>query len=84
MIKRYEDQDTIDVADLKQTYYNEKMKEDERTSHFVDRMKKIRKRLANEMNYKMDDKQFMLDMLAKLPRGTDDRALGPYIRSRGE
>ena len=77
LVKRYEDTDTIDVADLKQTYYDEKMTEDMRPSHFVDKMKKYRKRLTNEMGYKIEDEQFM-DILAKLPKGSDDKALGPY------
>ena len=33
--KRYEDKDTIDVADLKQAYYDEKMGEGERPSFFI-------------------------------------------------
>ena len=78
LINRYEDQDTIDAADLKQKYYDEKMKEDEQPSYFIDRMKKLRKRLANEMSYTMTDNEFMKDMLAKLPRGSGDNNLGPY------
>ena len=54
------------------------MTEDMRPSHFVGKMKKYRKRLANEMKYMIKDKQFMLDILAKLPKGSDDKALGPY------
>ena len=54
---------------MKQTYYDEKMTEDMRPSQ------KYRKRLANEMKYKIEDKQFMLDILAKLPKGSDDKAL---------
>ena len=52
MVNRYEDQDTVDAADLKQAYYDEKMKTDERPSYFIDKMKKYRKRLANEMRYR--------------------------------
>ena len=54
------------------------MKEDEQPSYFIDRMKKLRKRLANEMRYTMTDNEFMKDMLAKLPRGSGDNTLGPY------
>ena len=38
--KRYEDKDTIDVADLKQAYCDEKMGEGERPSFFIDKLKK--------------------------------------------
>ena len=55
MINRYEDQDTIDAADLKQAYYDEKMKAGERPSYFINKMKKMRKRLANEMGCTMTD-----------------------------
>ena len=78
LIKRYEDQDTVDIADLKQAYYNEKMKVDERLSFFVDKLKKMRKRLANDMKYAMTDDAFMKDILAKLPRTQDGKTLGPY------
>jgi Zinc knuckle len=78
LIKRYEDQDTVDVADLKQAYYDEKMKEEERPSFFVDKLKKMRKKLANDMNYVMTDNAFMKDILAKLPRTQDGKTLGPY------
>ena len=78
MVNRYEDQDTVDAADLKQAYYDEKMKTDERPSYFIDKMKKYRKRLANEMRYTMTDNEFMKDMLAKLPRSPGDNNLGPY------
>ena len=78
MVNRYEDQDTVDAADLKQAYYDEKMKTDERPSYFIDKMKKFRKRLANEMRYTMTDNEFMKDMLAKLPRSPGDNNLGPY------
>ena len=75
----YEDKDTIDATDLKQSYYDAKMKLTDKPSRFLNKMKKIRKRLANEMKQKMSDKQFMLDMLAKLPRVEDDKKnLGPY------
>ena len=66
--KRYEDKDTIDVADLKQAYYDVKMAKNEKPSFFIDKLKKMRKRLANEMKYVIDEKQFMLDTLAKMPK----------------
>ena len=56
--RRYEDRDTVDVADLKQSYYDKKMKEDQMPDLFVDELKYMRKRLANEMNYTMTDKDF--------------------------
>ena len=49
----YEDKDTIDATDLKQSYYDAKMKLNERPSRFLNKMKKIRKRLANETKQKM-------------------------------
>ena len=77
--KRYEDKDTIDVADLKQAYYDIKITKNEKPSFFIDKLKKMRKRLANEMNYVIDDKQFMLDTLAKMPKSKEkDGVLGPY------
>ena len=51
LVNRYEDKDTIDAADLKQAHYDEKMKDGDRPSYFIDKMKKMRKRLANEMQY---------------------------------
>jgi gag-polypeptide of LTR copia-type/Zinc knuckle len=78
LIKRYEDQDTVDIADLKQAYYDEKMKEEERPRFFVDKLKKMRKKLANDMKYVMTDDAFMKDILAKLPRTQDGKTLGPY------
>ena len=47
--KRHEDKDTIDVADLKQAHYDIKMTKNEKPSFFIDKLKKMRKRLANEM-----------------------------------
>jgi hypothetical protein len=68
----------VDVADLKQAYYDEKMKEEERPSFFVDKLKKMRKKLTNDMNYMVTDDAFMKDILAKVPRTQDGKTLGPY------
>ena len=53
------------MADLKQSYYDKKMKEDQMPDLFVDELKYTRKRLANEMNYTMTDKDFMMDTRTK-------------------
>ena len=78
MEKRYEDQDTVDVADLKQNFYDKKMKDGERPSLFIDKLNKMRKRLANEMSYKMDESDYLKNILAKLPKGKGKDDLGPY------
>ena len=44
-----------------------KMKETEKPSFFIYKMKQMRKQLASEMNYTMSDDDFMKDMLAKFP-----------------
>ena len=48
-------------------------------SILIDKLKKMQKRLANEMSHTIDDKQFMLDTLAKLPKLKDKEGMmGPY------
>ena len=79
LMTRYEDKETIDEAKLKKAYYNEQMKEDAVPHLFIDKMKKMRKRLEDEVGYKLTDEQFMKDVLARLPtHGDDEKNLGPY------
>ena len=78
MEKRFEDQDTVDVADLKQNFYDKKMKDGERPSLFIDKLNKMRKKLANEMSYKMNENDYLKNILAKLPKGKGKDDLGPY------
>ena len=78
MIKRYEDTDVILKSDLKQLYYETKMDADDVPSLFVVTMEKLRNKLANEASFKVSDEDFMLDILAKLPKGKQEGEMGPY------
>ena len=78
MTKRYEDTDTVSKADLKRMYFETMMEPDEAPSLFIVKMEKLRSKLANEAAFTMTDDEFMLDILAKLPKGKQEGEMGPY------
>ena len=72
-----EDTDIVCKADLKKEYYALMMEEDELPSYFILTMEEMRIILEELAGVNMDDDEFMLDILSKLPEGKEGE-LGPY------
>ena len=77
MTRGHEKKDISSISTLKQDYYKLEMEEDELPSLFIMKMEKMRVRLLNDATYIKTDDEFMLDVIAKLPKGNDGE-LGPY------
>jgi hypothetical protein len=75
--KRFEDEDTVSFGDLKQKYYDMKMKEDENPEVFITKLELLKVKLEKH-KFKIDDKDFIIDVLAKLPKSKREGDLGPY------
>jgi hypothetical protein len=45
---------------------------------FIDGLEQIRIRLKDDFSYEIKDEDFITDVLGKLPKGSDDKSLGPY------
>ncbi len=80
LCKRYDEKEVIDVVDMQQEYFDLKMKDDERPSEFIVRLERMRMKLK-DLGYNITDKEFLKQVLAKLPEGDD--GVGPYQVERG-
>lgn len=78
MTKRFEDKGTSTVSELNKEYYNLMMDEGEKPDQFIVKMDRARKKLRTDANVNIDDQQYMLDILSRLPEGKDGDNLGPY------
>jgi gag-polypeptide of LTR copia-type len=78
MTKRFEDKGTSTVSELNKAYYNLMMDEGEKPDQFIVKMDRARKKLRTDANVNIDDQQYMLDILSRLPEGKDGDNLGPY------
>ena len=77
MNTKYEDTDIVSKADLKKEYYALMMEEDELPSYFILTMEEMRIILEEIAGVTIDDDEFKLDILSKLPEGKEGE-LGPY------
>ena len=76
LCKRFDEEEVIDLVDLQQEYFDMKMEDTERPSIFIVRLERMRKRLRDN-GHTISDKDFLKHLLAKLPKGEEDK-LGPY------
>jgi hypothetical protein len=75
--KRFKERDTISKADLKQGYYDLKMKVNEQPALFIVKLERMKQKLEDH-GHKISDEDFLTDILAKVPKGTSSENLGPY------
>ena len=81
LTNRFEEKDILVVADLKQKYYEMKMKITDKPSVFIMKVDEQRKKLneaESEDTRKIKEQDLVTDILAKLPKNEDHTQLGPY------
>jgi hypothetical protein len=78
MKKRYEDKGTMMSSELQKAYYDLMMKDGESPDDFVMSMELARKKLREDAAIEIEEQQFLLDVLSRLPKGETEKSLGPY------
>jgi gag-polypeptide of LTR copia-type len=78
MKKRYEDKGTMTTSELQKAYYDLTMKEGESPDDFVVSMELARKKLLEDAEIEIEEQQFLLDILSRLPKGETEKNFGPY------
>jgi hypothetical protein len=74
---RCEQKDSNSITILKQDYYKLEMEDHELPNLFIMKIERRRVRLASNAKCKKTDDEFMLNMMAKSPKGKDGE-LGPF------
>ena len=84
LIKHYEHKDKIEAVDAEQECFDCKMSIEDYPANFITELQ-IKKDLLNksvDASRVIDDEQFMLHVLSKLPKSDNPKTLGPYQMQR--
>jgi Reverse transcriptase (RNA-dependent DNA polymerase)/gag-polypeptide of LTR copia-type len=77
MTKRYENKNTTTTSELYTAYYTLMMEEDEKPDDFITKMEKAREKLR-DVGEEIEEQDFLESILSRLPKGDDEKNLGPY------
>jgi hypothetical protein len=76
LCKRYDETEIVDLVDIQQEYFDMKIEDQGRPSTFIVNLERMKKKLKDN-GYKIEDADFIKQILAKLPKGKEDE-VGPY------
>ena len=77
MTTRYEEVESKSIADLKEECYGAKMRDDQQPSLFIVQMERLKIKMK-EKGHDVNEEDFLLDILSKLPESRSSSMMNPY------